>query len=118
MAISQVETRPPLELSGLTPYVEEHFVDQVLRRGLIANQTENEPEDPHMMPREQHLHGETVSVRDPSDEHFVCCLHRVRPSRTFGRGEDANGFNRGVDFSPKAVDPQVKMTESPAEQTG
>jgi hypothetical protein len=31
-----------------------------------------------MVPREQHLHGQPVAGRYPSDQHLVrCCLHRL-----------------------------------------
>ncbi len=60
-----------LEFSGLTPDVEEHVADQVLRRCLVAYQPQYKPVDRDMVAREQHLHGEPVAVGDPSDQNLV-----------------------------------------------
>ena len=69
--------RAALEFSGLPPDVEEHLADQVLRRRFVAHQPQHEPVHPHMVPREQHLHGEPVALGDPRDQNLVRSrLHR------------------------------------------
>src|SRR5262245_12080461 len=68
--------RAPFEPTSLTPQVEKHLADHVLRRGLIPNETYYEPKHTHVVPRIQHLHGEPIAVRDSSDQHLVWCrLH-------------------------------------------
>src|SRR5262249_8055029 len=68
--------RAPFEPASLTPHVEKYLADHVLRGSLIANETNDEPKHPHVVARKQHLHGEPIAVRDPSDQHLVWCrLH-------------------------------------------
>jgi hypothetical protein len=48
----------------------------LLRRSLIANETNDEPKHPHVVARIQHLHCKPIAVRDSSDQHLVWCrLH-------------------------------------------
>src|SRR5262249_60878496 len=66
----------PFEPTSLTPHVEKHLADHVLRRGLIPNETYYEPKHPHVVARIQHLHCKPIAVRDSSDQHLVRCrLH-------------------------------------------
>src|SRR5262249_50478734 len=71
--------RAPFEPTSLTPHVEKHLADHVLRPGLIPNETYYEPKHTHVVPRIQHLHGEPIAVRDSAAEDVVGCrLHRFR----------------------------------------
>src|SRR6516162_9358855 len=68
--------RAPFEPASLTPHVEKHLADHVLRGSLIANETNDEPKHPHVVACIQHLHCKPIAVRDSSDEHLVRCrLH-------------------------------------------
>ena len=64
---------PPFELVRLTPDVEKHLTDQVFRIRLVADEAEDKPVNLHMVPREQHLHGEPIAAGDPRDQHLVRC---------------------------------------------
>jgi hypothetical protein len=76
IASNHVDTVAPFEPTSLTPHVEKYLADHVLRGSLIANETNDKPKHPHVVTRKQHLHGEPVAVRDPSDQHLVWCrLH-------------------------------------------
>src|SRR5713101_2107824 len=56
----------------------ETLADQVLRRAFITHEAQNEPVHPHMVPCEQHLHGEPVARSNSSDQDLVGCrLHRA-----------------------------------------
>src|SRR5262249_50302507 len=64
------------EPASLTPHVEKYLADHVLRGGLIANETNDEPKHPHVVARVEHLHCKPIAVRDSSDQHLVWCrLH-------------------------------------------
>jgi hypothetical protein len=66
----------------LTPHVKEHFTDQVLGSALVTHETQHEPVNAHMVPREQHLHREPVTGGYSSDQDIVC--RRLHHAPTVG----------------------------------
>ena len=59
------------------PDGEEYVPDQVLRPRFVTHQPQHEPVHPHVVPCEQHLHGEPVAACDPRDQNVVRSrLHR------------------------------------------
>jgi hypothetical protein len=55
----------------LTPHVQEHVADQILRRRRIADEAKQEPIHAHLMAGEQNLHRKPVALGDPADQDFI-----------------------------------------------
>jgi hypothetical protein len=55
----------------MTPNVEKHLADQILRGRLVADQTHHKPKHPHVVTRIENLHCQSIAVRYPSNQHLV-----------------------------------------------
>src|SRR4051794_9715168 len=85
--------RAAFKLARLTPHIEEHLTDEILRDLFVPHQPQPETEHPDMVPSVKHLHGEPVALGDPRDQDIVrgrMCRTQW-PSRKVGRDGMAGG---------------------------